>query len=378
VLAVLLLHPVLSLALLGAINLFGRVSRLSMAVWIAAYTVLVVSRQYGVDWSEESDDDAPIYFDLIARMVGKSLHTVLFDPDLAIDIEPLPKLYWWAAHALTGSLSMVLVVQCALWTWALWHLCQNVARRHAVVALSIALFLIPTLASYEFLHLYRSAWALFFIALALASQFRESRGAYVWALLAVASHVSAVVFVVALFAGRFWADGTFGWRHLLAGAAVIGVALLLGTEAITENVFVAKLVGYSAADAPGRALRIVKAVMLGLFFLVLYRMSPQKAGHRSALVCALLIVVISLVPALNAVSDRLITLYVPVMLIGLFPTGRPRWTALLLALSTLRSISLLEADSVLRFSHGVLAYPLRVPMLDWAALLANPPVWPGT
>ncbi|MDQ6683957.1 MAG: EpsG family protein [Pseudomonadota bacterium] len=369
-LVVLLLHPIVSLLILGVVNVFARVSRVVVGVWLAAFTVLIVARQYGVSWSEESDDDAPIYFELIGRLVGRPLQAVLFDPDLALDMEPFPKVFWWAVHGVTGSLSLTVFLQCLLWAWALWHLSSTVSRRFAVVVLITGCLLAPSLVTYEFLHLYRSAWACCFVALALAAQLRRSRLAYAWAALAVLSHASAIIFVVALIAGQLWADGRVRRVHLVVGAVVMAAAFSFGGAQLQDSLFLAKLAGYVASDAPDRAMRIAKAAVFGAGMVGLYRISARGAAQRTAVLCAALVVLTAFEPTLNAISDRLLTLYVPVLLIALAPVLRPRLLVALLVVASLRALELLSPASLLRFAEGAFA-ELRVPLADFAWFIVH-------
>ncbi|MCU6830741.1 O41 family O-antigen polymerase [Escherichia coli] len=331
------LHPLISLVLLSLINIFTRLSNKICYLYCLVYSILIVNREYLIEFNERSGDDTFRYIPFIKNIATFSFDKALTAESDIFSIEPLSRAYWWLLSVLGVNINVILLLQVFCWTTCLMVLAIKISERYAMIILCIGICFFSYTIPYTFFHLFRQAWGLSFFILYLCNWDKPGRFAFI--LLAGLSHLMFIPLLI------FMEISRKGILILTSKYFPLLAAIFLIALYLTYNALLTKIGMYSEGENINYS--PFKSLIYSLFFfslLMLYNKYEEKIFHLSNIKFNISLTLISfylfgLYIPLADIVNRYILLLSPLVIMFLTIT-KSRFLLLLFLLAALIKLSI--------------------------------------
>ena len=358
------INPIISLIV---ITLFSQKYKISNSIeiyWILSFGVLITCRIYGVEWAPGADDDGPIYFNLFRIISSDSTFGLISNDWSLSSIEPIPKIIWGISYSILKNEYIVVYLQTILVMGSIMFLAKTVNYKYRWNLLSISVLAFPNLLSYELMHLYRSALAAGFIALAYNPKITKIKNKSLLLIIACFSHASALFAAVpSLY--LMLIKGSKGL--VLLSLSFIVVVLFYNSDSMVYQ----KLLMYLTSDILyDKSIRIFKSFIL-LVILFLIRKKQKTLESKSAFIVLLILGLLGLINQLTLIVDRLNILLIPVLFMLVIPIQDKIIRIIFFVLCIYGAITLISENSIYRFTIGIFGHPFNIPILDFVFFLNN-------
>jgi hypothetical protein len=240
---------------------------------------------------------------------------------------------------------------------AITFLVKSVNYKYRWNLLSLSVLAFPNLLSYELIHLYRSALAAGFIAVAYNPKITTIKNKSLLLILACLSHASALfVAVPSLYLILI---------KISKGLALLSLGLILAIFFYSiDSMVYQKLLMYLTSDVIyDKTFRIFKSFVL-LLILLIIRKKQKTFESKSAFIVLTILGLLGLINQLTLIVDRLNILLIPILFILVIPIQDKIIRIISFILCIYGATILLSENSIFRFSNGVFGHPFNIPIVD--------------
>lgn len=328
------LHPLLSLTLCGLLNIFSKINKFCIFYLGLAYSLLLVNREYLINFAEGIGDDSFRYIPFIKGMIDYTLHDALISDINIFSIEPLPRLYWWLSISFGVNINFVLLIQTLFWVSCFAYFSIKLNERYALAILGMGIMFFSYTIPYTFFHLYRQAWGLAFFVLYLSLWDKKIR--FLFLFMAGAGHI---MFIPLLMLMEFSRKGS---KIVLSKYFLPLITFFLIALYLIYPVMMSKTETYSEGLNVNYApVKYIVYFFCFSFLLACYNYYNKGTVRLSNVkfnlyITLMFFYIIGLYPALSDISNRYILLLAPLTLMALTITKNKAFLLILFSFSILK------------------------------------------